>query len=176
MGGLTNWVDFSSSPLVALFFACFGEEGEESEDGRIIIAKESYSCFERVERIQNEYVNSLQSSVLVHPKRGGVIDIVDGSQKIKVVLVSKEDKKHILADLRRRYGISIQLLYHGIHGYVRIQKGRLLNVEYEEVEKVEDGVLGVLGVLGISYVQPLPYLPGDPYSSNYIRMRVEKDS
>ena len=131
LGGVTNWVDFTDSPLIALFFACFGEK---EKDGRIIIARESFFDDTKIVRPRSDSVNPLHRSVLVRPKRGGVIDVAN-PQEVKVLSIPKTAKKRILESLRNEYGISFMLLFPNIHQYIRGQKYLLLAVEYEEKEK-----------------------------------------
>ena len=131
LGGVTNWVDFTDSPLIALFFACFGEK---EKDGRIIVARESLFEDTKIVRPHSEFVNPLHRSVLVRPKRGGVIDIAN-PQEIKILSVPREKKEGILESLKNEYGISFKLLFPDIHQYIRGQKHLLLGVEYREEEK-----------------------------------------
>lgn len=143
LGRATNWIDFTSNPCVALFFACFVESSLEKnrqpsylENGRVIIAKES--GFARIAKPCSQYVNPSQSSVLVHPKNSGVIDIANTPQ-IKVVCVPREEKVNILMELANRYGISIDLLFTDdrIHGYIRSQSRFLSHIVYEEIGEDE---------------------------------------
>ena len=136
LGGVTNWIDFTDSPLIALFFACLEKK---EKDGRIIVAREAFFDDTKVVRPRSDFVNPLHRSVLVRPKRGGVIDVAN-SQEVKVLSVPKVKKKIILESLKNEYGISFVLLFPNIHQYIRGQKHLLLTVEYEEKEKpVSDG-------------------------------------
>lgn len=133
LGGKTNWIDFTRCPLVALFFACFGENGAGCKVGRIIVARESlFDKGDIVEPKCERYINPRQRSVLVR-SNSGVIG-VDGAnvRKIKVPLdpqgktpidVHKE-RLNILMELEKdkEKDISILSIYSGILGHVRQQK------------------------------------------------------
>lgn len=164
LGGLTNWIDFTENPLIALFFACFDEEGEESEDGRIIVGRES--VLGDIDKPQGRYVNPLQGSVLVRPNCGGEIDIAN-SEGVKVISIPKTKKKEILWGLERKHGISFWSLFCDIHGYIRGQTHVLPVVKYEEVENPNRGIRSF----------PSMPLPLDSRTSSIsITMQIEKDS
>ena len=132
LGGKTNWIDFTDDPRVALFFACFGQEGAGDKEGRIIVASESCFGKDNIERPHGCYVNPLQSSVLVRSD-SGVIDIDNNNVRRLKVPFDLPTRKHggwvdiwnekcKILDGLKADKIFLESLYDDIHGYRRFQE------------------------------------------------------
>ena len=132
LGGRTNWIDFTKCPLVALFFACFGEHGIGDNVGRIIVARESFFDKDNiVEPKCDRYINPKQRSVLVR-SNGGVIGVDRVNvRQITVPLCPPprgkernevwEEKDGILTELREK-DVHLESIYPDTFGYIRFQR------------------------------------------------------
>ena len=117
LGGITNFIDFTKNPNIALFFAC---SDSLHKDGRIIV----YHLLKQ----QPEYpivfypkiaYSRAQSSILVRPK-SGVIET--DKECIDVINIPKEKKEEIFNHLVHIYDVGITTVYSDLHGYLRNQK------------------------------------------------------
>lgn len=116
-GGKTNLIDFTEDFLVALFFAC---EGEDHRDGRIILLKRentstdnSYEIGEPPRTIPRA---ESQKSVLVIARKG----FLDTNQ-YKEIRIDNSLKQAMLTYLENYHGISPKRIYSDIHGFIRSQ-------------------------------------------------------
>ena len=123
-GGKTNFIDFTKSLDIALFFACYPTFTEHSsswrKDGRIIIYYyEPKSSSPSYPPLYPQTVYShIQNNVLLRPKNNGVIDL--DKEWFDVVTVSFQEKKDILSNLGRLFDVGITTLYNGdLQGYIR---------------------------------------------------------
>ena len=113
-GGKTNLIDFTEDFLVALFFAC---EGEDYMDGRIILLKrEKDNSYEVGEPPRTIPRAEAQKSVLVRAPKG----FLDPNQ-YKEILIDNSLKQTMLTYLENCHGISPKRIYSDIHGFVRFQ-------------------------------------------------------
>ena len=113
-GGKTNLIDFTEDFLVALFFAC---EGEDYMDGRIILLnREKDNSYEVREPPRTIPRVEAQKSVLVRAPKG----FLDPNQ-YKEILIDNSLKQTMLTYLENCHGISPKRIYSDIHGFVRFQ-------------------------------------------------------
>ena len=121
VGGSTNLIDFTKCHLVALFFACDGDEAHRRKPGRVILLKQT-------EQIENKYkikkpcnpINRItaQKSVFVqHPS--GIIEEDDIEE---IICIRPSFKQPILTYLREKHCIYKQKIYNDRHGYIEHQK------------------------------------------------------
>ena len=112
----TNLIDFTTNPLVALFFAC---NSSFDEDGRIIVLErqslERQStkdfCIKEAPPIIRQAVS--QRSILVEAHKGFI------SGPYEVIRIDKCLKIPVQKYLEEFYGISTQGVYGDIHGFIR---------------------------------------------------------
>ena len=107
----TNLIDFTTNPLVALFFAC---NSSFDEDGRIIVLKRQLTedfCIKEAPPIIRQAVS--QRSILVEAHKGFI------SGPYEVIRIDKCLKRTVQKYLERSYGISTQGVYGDIHGFIR---------------------------------------------------------
>ena len=115
-GGKTNFIDFSTDYLRALFFAC---DGSPDKDGRVILLKktEEMRIKYRIEepRIPQNRVIS-QKSIFVRPPKGFI-----EPEHLKVIDFAKHLKEPILHHLKKYHGISTETIYNDLHGFIKNQ-------------------------------------------------------
>ena len=107
----TNLIDFTTNPLVALFFAC---NSSFDEDGRIIVLKRQSTedfCIKEAPPIIRQAVS--QRSILVEAHKGFI------SGPYEVIRIDKCLKIHVQKYLEKSYGISTKGVYGDIHGFIR---------------------------------------------------------
>ena len=113
-GGKTNFIDFTTDYLIALFFACDGEPGEH---GRVILQK-SEEIEGRIHQPQNPRHRVVaQKSIFVRPPHGF---FYPDTEK-EVVRIEKHLKQEMLSYLRNYHGISTQTIYNDLHGFIKYQ-------------------------------------------------------
>ena len=118
-GGITNFIDFTRNPNIALFFACIGNN---DKDGRII-AYHHDQCQQPDHGMfifPNIGYSRSQSSVLVRPKIAGVIDTNESC--IDVIDIPVNKKQEIFDHLVHIYDVGITTVFSDLHGYIRNQK------------------------------------------------------
>ena len=121
VGGSTNLIDFTKCHLVALFFACDGDEAHHRKPGRVILLKQT-------EQIENKYkikkpcnpINRItaQKSVFVQHPSG----IVEEDDIEEIICIRPSFKQPILTYLREKHCIYKQKIYNDRHGYIEHQK------------------------------------------------------
>ena len=107
----TNLIDFTTNPLVALFFAC---NSSFDEDGRIIVLERQLTedfCIKEAPPIIRQAVS--QRSILVEAHKGFIIG------PYEVIRIDKCLKIHVQNYLEKSYGISTKGVYGDIHGFIR---------------------------------------------------------
>ena len=112
-GGKTNLIDFTTDYFIALFFAC---DGQPEEDGRVILQK--------IDAIRGMIVHPrnprhrviAQKSVFIRPPKGFIEPSSD-----EIVIVPACFKEKILEHLRTYHGISTEVIYNDLHGFIRNQ-------------------------------------------------------
>ena len=116
-GGKTNLIDFTEDFLVALFFAC---EGEDHRDGRIILLKlentSTDNSYEVGEPPRTIHRAEAQKSVLVRAPKG----FLDTNQ-YKEIRIDNSLKQAMLTYLENYHGISPKRIYSDVHGFIRSQ-------------------------------------------------------
>ena len=121
VGGSTNLIDFTKCHLVALFFACDGDEAHHRKPGRVILLKQT-------EQIENKYkikkpcnpknrVTAQKSVFVQHPS--GIIEEDDIEE---MICIRPSFKQPILTYLREEHCIYTQKIYNDRHGYIKHQK------------------------------------------------------
>ena len=115
-GGKTNFIDFTTDYLRALFFAC---DGSPDEDGRVIL-------LQKTEEIEKEYqieeprnpINRViaQKSIFVRPPKGFI-----EPEQYKVTNIPKCLKEPMLNHLQKYHGISPETIYNDLHGFIKNQ-------------------------------------------------------
>ena len=116
-GGKTNFIDFTTDYLIALFFAC---DGKPEEHGRVILQK-SEKIEDREDQIylpQNPRLRVVaQKSIFVRPRRGFFCP----DKEKEVVCIEKHLKQRVLSYLRNYHGISTHTIYNDLHGFIKHQ-------------------------------------------------------
>ena len=113
-GGKTNFIDFTTDYLIALFFAC---DGKPEEHGRVILQK--------IEKIKNQIYQPqnprhrviAQKSIFVRPPHGFFCP----DEKKEVVCIEKDLKQDVLSYLRNYHGISTYTIYNDLQGFITHQ-------------------------------------------------------
>ena len=111
-GGNTNLIDCTTDYFIALFFAC---NGAPDKDGRVVLLQRSDDENKRIwqPRSPNNRVIA-QKSVFVQPKKG----FVEPAEEIDV---PRDLKEPILNHLRKFHGISAEIIYNDLHGFIKNQ-------------------------------------------------------
>ena len=109
-GGKTNLIDFTTDYRIALFFACDGEPGE---DGRIIIQKTDKIKGEIAHPRTPRHRVIAQKSVFIRPLRG----FIEPEQN-DIVTIPANFKQPLLKHLRDYHGISTEVIYNDLHGFI----------------------------------------------------------
>ena len=112
-GGKTNLIDFTTDYFIALFFAC---DGRYEEDGRVIL--------QRIDQIKNMITHPrnprhrviAQKSVFIRPPRGFI-----EPHESDIVIIPANLKQSLLQHLRDYHGISTEVIYNDLHGFIRNQ-------------------------------------------------------
>ena len=113
-GGKTNFIDFTTDYLIALFFAC---DGEPEKHGRVILQK-SEEIESRVHQPQKPRHRVVaQKSIFVRPPHGFFYP----DKEKEVVRIEKHLKQEMLSYLRNYHGISTQTIYNDLHGFIKHQ-------------------------------------------------------
>ena len=113
-GGKTNFIDFTTDCLIALFFAC---DGEPKEHGRVILQK-SEKIEDWIYLPQNPRLRVVaQKSIFVRPPRGFFCP----DKEKEVVCIKKHLKQRVLSYLRNYHGISTHTIYNDLHGFIKHQ-------------------------------------------------------
>ena len=108
----TNLIDFTTNPLVALFFAC---NSPFDEDGRIIVLKRQPAkdfCIKEAPPIIRHAVS--QRSIFVEAHKGFI-----KRGHYEVIRIGKCLKLPVQKYLEKSYGISTKGVYGDIHGFIR---------------------------------------------------------
>lgn len=113
-GGKTNFIDFTTDYLIALFFAC---DGKPEKPGRVILQKrEKIKTW--IYEPQNPRLRVVaQKSIFVRPPRGFFCP----DKEKEVVCIEKHLKQRVLSYLRNYHGISIHTIYNDLHGFIKHQ-------------------------------------------------------
>ena len=106
-GHPTNLIDFTYDYLIALFFACASEPGD---DGRVFLLNSEAGPLHRMRTPANRI--KAQKSVFVNPPTGVIIPD-------ETVTIPRELKLPILAYLSYYHDISTRTIYDDIHGFIK---------------------------------------------------------
>ena len=113
-GGKTNFIDFTTDYLIALFFAC---DGKHEKSGRVILQKTD-EIADRIYVPQNPRLRVVaQKSIFVRPQRGFFCP----DKEKEVVCIEKHLKQTVLSYLRNYHGISTHTIYNDLHGFIKHQ-------------------------------------------------------
>ena len=112
-GGATNLIDFTTDCFIALFFAC---DGHHDKDGRVILQKteEIKSMINHPRNPRHRVI--AQKSVFVRPSKGFIEPHEDD-----IVTIPANLKQLILDHLQMYHGISTEIIYNDLHGFIRNQ-------------------------------------------------------
>lgn len=113
-GGNTNLIDFTTDYLIALFFAC---NGHHNKHGRIILLDTTNVT--EIEIVKPpSHINRVrdQKSVFAQPSKGFI-----EPEQYKKITISKHLKQPILNRLEKYHGISAQVIYNDLHGFIKVQ-------------------------------------------------------
>lgn len=113
-GGDTNYIDFTTDFLIALFFAC---DSHQEVDGRVILLLRRYFIAAPPKCPLNRVIG--QKSVFVQHKTGK-IDI--DNDKVRIVNVSRKLKKPVCDYLKKHHGIHRETIYNDLHGFIKLQE------------------------------------------------------
>ncbi len=115
-GGKTNLIDFTTDYLVALFFAC-NNSFSLKEDGRIILLQKTGELTDWIEKPKNPRNRVIiQKSIFVrHPK--GFLKPDD----LIIINIPADLKLHLLDHLRKYHGLSTNIIYNDLHGFITNQ-------------------------------------------------------
>ena len=114
-GGATNLIDFSTDYLIALFFACDSSDSRKKE-GRVILWDKKGKGIDRVvlpKHSDNRVI--AQKSIFVQSPHG----FVDPDH---VVTIPGSLKLPMLDHLEKYHGISTEVIYNDLHGFIKYQK------------------------------------------------------
>ena len=112
-GGKTNLIDFTTDYCIALFFAC---DGHYNKDGRVILQKteEIRSMIAHPRHPQHRVI--VQKSVFIRPPRGFI-----EPDENHIVNIPANLKEPLLQHLRDYHGISTEVIYNDLHGFIKNQ-------------------------------------------------------
>ena len=116
-GGDTNYIDFTTDFLIALFFAC---DSHEEADGRVILLQRRCFFAAPPKCPLNRVI--AQKSVFVQPKTGK-IDI--DNDKVRIVNMPRELKQPVCDYLNKHHGIRRETVYNDLHGFIKLQTLRI---------------------------------------------------
>ena len=112
-GGKTNLIDFATDYFIALFFAC---DGRYDEDGRVILQKVD-AIRDMIRHPRNPRHRVLvQKSVFIRPPQGFI-----EPDENDIVTIPANLKQQLLQHLRDYHGISTEVIYNDLHGFIRNQ-------------------------------------------------------
>ena len=113
-GGKTNLIDFTNDYLIALFFAC---DGFPSNGGRVILLEKNEMIKDYINEPQSP-INRVrdQKSVFVQPPKGFI-----EQEQYKTINIPKHLKQSMLDHLEKYHGISANVIYNDLHGFIRVQ-------------------------------------------------------
>ena len=112
-GGKTNLIDFTTDYFIALFFAC---DGRYDEDGQVILQKTG-EISDMIAHPRNPRHRVIaQKSVFIRPSRGFI-----EPDENDIVTIPANLKQPLLQHLRDYHGISTEVIYNDIHGFIRNQ-------------------------------------------------------
>ena len=106
-GYSTNLIDFTTSYLIALFFAC---DGKPRRNGRVILLKKSYKSLLKPSSPANRVI--AQKSIFVRPPKGIV-------EPDKVISIPRDLKEPILHYLRKCHDTRPATIYNDLHGFIK---------------------------------------------------------
>ena len=134
-GGFTDLIDFTSDYLIALYFACRTDTGE---DGRLIMIPEKPRKDLEPKESKEEYVTytskievsrlSKQSGVFVHALKG-YVDL-ENNNGIKIITIEGKSKTDILEYLSKSHNISQKTLFDDLHGFIESQHNQLEAIKH----------------------------------------------
>ena len=112
-GGKTNLIDFTTDYFIALFFAC---DGRYDEKGRVILQKtdEIRSMIAHPRNPRHRVI--AQKSVFIRPPQGFI-----EPDENDIVTIPANLKQQILEHLRDYHGISTEVIYNDLYGFIRNQ-------------------------------------------------------
>ena len=112
-GGKTNLIDFTTDYFIALFFAC---DGRYDEDGQVILQKveEIRPMIASPQNPRHRVI--VQKSVFIRPPRGFI-----EPREEEIVIIPADLKKPVLEHLRDYHGISTEVIYNDLHGFIKNQ-------------------------------------------------------
>ena len=134
-GGMTNLIDFTSDPFIALFFAC---ESSHRKDGRVIVLKEK--CTEDYEI--REMLGTIkrardQKSIFVQAHKG-FIEV----EEANTICIPSNLKRDLIAYLETDHDISTKSVFDDIHGFIQStdQFITLHTISSEELQELLEGL------------------------------------
>ena len=162
-GGSTNLIDFTTDYLIALFFAC---DGNNTEDGRIIFLKKNSNSIPFQLNKPNYPVNRViaQKSIFVRPPKG-YIEAGD----YETLSIPHQIKKELLEHLQKAHGISTEIIYNDLHGFIRDRTIHRVAVKkfYEGLSQQSDGEHQAAIDLYSESIASRPYV-SEPYNNRAV--------
>ena len=134
-GGITNLIDFTSDPFIALFFAC---ESLHKKDGRVIVLEEKctedYEIREMLGTIKRA---SDQKSIFVQAHKG-FIEV----EEANTICIPSNRKKDLIAYLETNHDISTKSVFDDIHGFIQSTDEfiTLHTISSEELQELLEGL------------------------------------
>ena len=122
-GGKTNLIDFTTDYLVALFFAC---DGNQDESGRLILLQQRSEAYKVVRPPRTIPRVGVQKSIFVQAPNGVVAPET-------VVCIPADLKGDMLDYLRKHHDISTKTIYNDLLGF--IEKRSIHKSAYTEFYK-----------------------------------------
>lgn len=113
-GGKTNLIDFTTNPLIALFFACYGASGQ---DGRVIVQNTEAIEGWMLKPKNPRHRVSNQEIVFVQPPKGFI-----EPDESEIITIPAKDKKRILQHLRAEHKISTDTVLNDLYSLIRKQE------------------------------------------------------
>ena len=108
-GGATNLIDFTADCHIAIFFAC---ESNFEQDGRIILLQKTNPDIIKPQSSVTR-INA-QKSIFVRPPSGFI-------EPDDTINIPKDIKQSVLNHLHKYHGISTEVIYNDLHGFIRYQ-------------------------------------------------------
>ena len=112
-GGKTNLIDFTTDYFIALFFAC---DGRYQEDGRVILQKTDKIRDMLAHPRNPRHRVIVQKSMFIRPPRGFI-----EPHENYIVIIPADLKQPLLQHLREYHGISTEVIYNDLQGFIRNQ-------------------------------------------------------
>ena len=124
LGGLTNLIDFSLHPWIALYFACEGDEAM-GEDGRLLVMDGPYDSADLAFYDQNSIDTSNIAYSRIHNQMGLLVEPATGeidASNFRFVGIIRAEEKPLVLDMLRGLGITRETLFKDIFEFITVRQ------------------------------------------------------